>query len=527
MIITSDRRIDPNEALQLLLDVGHEQSVESLSKKLIGALNNDAALLGIQIWLKEPGEQASWLELATNEGLELVSELDKSPKFKARIPLNAAFWKRVVATGETCIFKELDPVFTAIISPAWLKKNRPRVFMATPLFYKNEVLGGFFAFSRREPPAGSHPWSMVYANHVAAGIASARAFEEIQRLKNQLELQNEYLQEEVLEAKAFGALVGQSSALRQIINQIELVAPTEASVLILGETGTGKELVAHEIHRRSSRKDAPLVRVNCGSIPKELFESEFFGHAKGAFTGAFKDRAGRFEAAAGGTIFLDEVGELPLEMQSKLLRVLQERCYERVGEDHTRTADVRVISATNQDLKKAVAEGHFREDLYYRIHVFPIEVPPLKKRTEDIPLLAQHFIEISVKELRCRKPRLTRAAITALQNYDWPGNIRELRNVIERAVILAQGGPLHFDLPVSESITTSPVFQSVDGDGTPSFFTEAEMVRKEKENLVAVLTAARWKVKGADGAAELLGVKPNTLLARMKTMGIKRPGEVG
>jgi transcriptional regulator with GAF, ATPase, and Fis domain len=269
------------------------------------------------------------------------------------------------------------------------------------------------------------PWSRIFADHIGAAIANARAFDEIQHLKGQLELQNAYLQEAVVEAKAFGDLVGQSAGLRHIVGQVDVVAPTEASVLILGETGTGKELVAHEIHRRSARKDGPLVRVNCASIPRELFESEFFGHVRGSFTGAMRDRAGRFETAEGGTIFLDEVGEIPLDIQNKLLRVLQEKRYERVGDDRTRQANVRIVAATNRDLKKAAAAGKFREDLYYRLNVFPIQVPPLRERLDDIPILAKHFVELSARELKCAKPRLTRAAVTQLQSYDWPGNGRE------------------------------------------------------------------------------------------------------
>ena len=268
-------------------------------------------------------------------------------------------------------------------------------------------------------------------------------------LEPRLELQDTYQHEEVIQAEDFGDLVGQSAALRRIVNQIDVVAPTEASVLILGETGTGKELVAQEIHRRSARKDGPSVRVNCASIPRELFESEFFGHVRGSFTGAVKDRAGRFETAEGGTIFLDEVGEIPLDIQNKLLRILQEKRYERVGDDRTRRANVRIVAATNRDLKKAVAAGRFREDLFYRLNVFPIQVPPLRDRLDDIPLLAKHFVELSAKEMKCARPRLTRAAVTQLQSYDWPGNVRELRNVVERAVILARGGALEFDLPVS------------------------------------------------------------------------------
>lgn len=379
------------------------------------------------------------------------------------------------------------------------------------------------AFVRENLAEEVQTWRQIFADHIGAAIANTRAFEEIKRLKAQLEQQNTYLQEEVVEAKAFGDLVGQSSALRQIVSQIDLVAPTEATVLILGQTGTGKDLVAREIHRRSLRKDHPMVRVNCASIPKDLFESEFFGHVKGAFTGAIKDRAGRFETAEGGTLFLDEIGEVPLEMQSKLLRVLQEKRYERVGEDHTRLADVRIIGATNRDLKKEVAAGRFREDLYYRLHVFPIHVTTLKERKDDIPLLAQHFVDLAVKGLRCAKPKLTRAAVAKLQNYDWPGNVRELRYVIERAVILARGGLLQFDLPVTDS--TPPPSSSTPRPGAKAaseLLTDAEMQRRERENLLAVLESTGWKIKGADGAAEFLGLKPTTLLARMKKMGIKK-----
>jgi DNA-binding NtrC family response regulator len=321
-------------------------------------------------------------------------------------------------------------------------------------------------------------------------------------------------------AAAFGEIIGQSRAWRQIIRQIEMVAPTDATVLVLGETGTGKELIARELHRRSRRKHKPLVRVNCASIPKELYESEFFGHARGAFTGAVKDRIGRFEAADRGTLFLDEVGEIPLELQGKLLRVLQEKCYERVGEEKTRCADVRIVAATNRDLKKEVAAGRFREDLYYRLNVFPIKVAPLRDRKEDVPLLATHFIDISVKELECPRPRLTRAGIETLQNYDWPGNIRELRNVIERAAIFAQGGVLDFDLPGTAVDLNSFVLEDVE---EVEYLTDAEMRRRERENLFAVLQKTGWKIKGVDGAAELLGLKPTTLISRIEKMGLKRP----
>jgi DNA-binding NtrC family response regulator len=325
---------------------------------------------------------------------------------------------------------------------------------------------------------------------------------------------------------SFPEMVGQSAALRHVLQQVETVAPSDSTVLILGETGTGKELIASAVHQRSRRREKPLIRVNCTTIPKDLFESEFFGHAKGAFTGAIKDRTGRFEAAAGGTLFLDEVGEIPLELQSKLLRLLQEKSYERVGEDITRRANVRIVAATNRDLKKAVAAGRFREDLYYRLNVFPLRVAALRERKEDIPLLAKHFVELLTNELSCPKPRLTRAGLEILQCYEWPGNIRELRNVIERAIISARGGALEFDVPGTDSSLDLSSFGPQDIDQVePEYLTEAEMRRRERENLFAVLQKASWKIKGVDGAAELLGVKPTTLSSRIEKLGLKRPAE--
>ena len=321
---------------------------------------------------------------------------------------------------------------------------------------------------------------------------------------------------------SFSEIVGESAALHQVFREIELVAPSDATVIILGETGTGKELIARAVHQRSRRRDRPLVRVNCTSIPKELFESEFFGHSKGAFTGAIRDRAGRFEVAAGGTLFLDEVGEIPLALQSKLLRVLQEKSYERVGEERTRRADVRIVAATNRDLEKEVAAGRFRGDLYYRLNVFPLKIAPLRERRGDIPLLAAFFVNLAAKELGCSKPSLTPAGIEALQNYDWPGNIRELRNVIERAVISALGGALEFDLlgnGPDPTLCKRADFNQVE----PEYLTEQEIRRRERANVFAVLQKTSWRIKGPNGAAELLGVNPSTLISRIEKMGLKRP----
>jgi transcriptional regulator with GAF, ATPase, and Fis domain len=538
----SDSRFDPNFATHLLLDIAHEQSVERLLQKLILRAMERPQTACVQIWLVDKGDlcsvcpqrpkcpdQTRCLHLVAGRGNSLSSSGAAIPRFgdpNARMPLGLGLVGKVAATGQQLVANGLNERPRESGELDCLVREQIRGFHGSPITFKGEVLGVLAAFTREDIPDEARPWGQIFADHIGSAIANARAFEEIQRLKAQLEQQNAYLEEEVVEAKAFGDLVGQSAPLRHIVSQIDLVAPTDASVLILGETGTGKELVAREIHRRGRRKDKPLVRVNCASIPKELYESEFFGHARGAFTGAIKDRAGRFETADGGTIFLDEIGEIPLELQSKLLRVLQEKRYERVGEDRTRLADVRIVGATNRDLKKEVVAGRFREDLYYRLNVFPIQVPALRERVDDIALLAKHFIELSVKELRCPKPRLTRAGIVKLQSYDWPGNIRELRNVIERAVIISRGGPLDVELTVTNSALPPPSSKSQPGETGDKvgaeFLTEPEMLQRERENLAAVLAKANWKIKGADGAAELLGVKPTTLLSRMKKMGLKR-----
>jgi DNA-binding NtrC family response regulator len=353
---------------------------------------------------------------------------------------------------------------------------------------------------------------------------SRRAFEEIERLKAQLELENDYLQEEVKEAREFGDVIGKSAALRQLLHQVETVAPTDASVLILGETGTGKELVAREIHKHSRRSNHPLIRVNCASIPRELYESEFFGHARGAFTGALKDRAGRFEAANGGTLLLDEVGEIPLELQSKFLRVLQEGQYERVGEERTRSVDVRIIAATNRDLPMEVQAGRFRQDLYYRLNVFPIEVAPLRKRKEDIPLLAAHFLERAARKLKVRPARLTQAHLVQLQGYDWPGNVRELQNRIERALILAENGVMYFDLPAGPGSTGAAAAPPAAGvrAAAGEVLSDIEFRQRERDNVLAALNKTGWKIHGPGGTAELLGLKPTTLISRIKKFGLSK-----
>ena len=344
------------------------------------------------------------------------------------------------------------------------------------------------------------------------------------RLREELELERDYLREEVNVALNFGRIVGKSPALKHMLAQVEAVAETPANVLVLGESGVGKELVARAIHARSPRAEAPLVKVNCASIPKELFESEFFGHVKGAFTGAHKDRIGRFQLADGGTLFLDEVGEIPVELQGKLLRVLQESEFERVGDDITRSVDVRVIAATNRNLEESVMDGSFREDLFYRLSVFPIEVPPLRKRKEDVIQLAQHFLEQTCQDFGRKVMKLTRTQAEQIQSYDWPGNVRELKNVIERAVILSKGSVLRLDLSLPGNATEVGLPEdSGNSMNEESVLTEKQMKAVQKKNILTALKVSDWRVSGSQGAAELLGIKPTTLADRMRAFGLRKP----
>ncbi|HWX19657.1 MAG TPA: sigma 54-interacting transcriptional regulator [Candidatus Binatia bacterium] len=362
--------------------------------------------------------------------------------------------------------------------------------------------------------------STPYRNERDEVVGRVVALSCIAKQKN-LEFENEFLQDEV--RASFGNIIGRSPALQKVLAQITTVAPTEANVIILGESGTGKELVARAIHDLSSRKDRSLVRVNCASIPKELFESEFFGHVRGSFTGAIKDRVGRFELADDGTLFLDEIGEIPLDLQSKLLRVLQEGQFERVGDERTRTVKVRLIAATNRDLLAEAKASRFRLDLYYRLSVFPIEVPPLRERLEDVGELAQHFIKQAARRLGVTQPRLTKLQVQELQDYDWPGNVRELQNVIERAVILARGGKLQFDLPHrsnSEARPNRATVVSQRAEEEDLSFDELEV--REREILVAGLRKTNWKIYGADGAAALLRIKPTTLVSKMKRLKVQK-----
>ena len=343
------------------------------------------------------------------------------------------------------------------------------------------------------------------------------ALEHVEQLKQKLELENAYLQEEISEGLPLHNILGRSPAVQKINEQIRLVAPTVATVLITGESGTGKELIARAIHRASDRHHRPLVRVNCAAVPHELFESEFFGHIRGAFSGAVTTRMGRFEVAHGGTLFLDEIGELPLSLQGKLLRVLQDGEFERVGESTTRKVDVRVIAATNRNLKNLVEKGLFREDLYFRLSVFPIHSIPLRERLEDIPLLAAHFLKATCQRFNKNELKISLAQIKQLQAYHWPGNIRELENCIERQVILSHGEKLIINEFIDEHPTAEhrPTISNQCAN-------EIDLKNLQKQIALDALRQCKGKIYGEDGAANLLGVKPTTLASRLKKWGLEK-----
>lgn len=382
----------------------------------------------------------------------------------------------------------------------------PVEFTSTPIIRDSEIIGAVVVFRD-------------ISDRLNTEKQLTHALEELQDLKSRLEQQNEYLQEEILQENQYHEIVGNSPAILQIIEKIKVVAPTDANVMIYGESGTGKELIARAIHQSSHRKQHPLIRVNCAAIPSELFESEFFGHVKGAFTGAVRDRAGRFELADQGTLFLDEIGEIPLELQSKLLRVLQEGTFERIGEEKTRHVDVRIIAATNRKLKEEVKLKNFREDLYFRLNVFPIHSPALRERKQDIPLLVSHFTKLISENRKVPYLPFSQKHILELQRYDWPGNIRELQNVLERALITAKHGAVSFQYLLEQE--PSQTVQHNQAAAIEQVLTIQQLKQLEMTNLQLAIKQCEGKIFGDDGAAKQLGINPTTLISKLKKLGIE------
>jgi transcriptional regulator with GAF, ATPase, and Fis domain len=423
-----------------------------------------------------------------------------------------------IGTGVEVLIPCIGEDDTWIVEPTWAAQEKITSFAGQPLFFEGQVIGVLAVFSRVTLNEEDVNILKIFSTQAAAAIANAQAFEQIKYLKEKLEQENEYLRQEVVQVSQFKGIIGNSLPLNKVLEQIELVAPADSTVLITGESGTGKELIARGIHEKSRRADKPMIKVNCASIPRELFESEFFGHVKGAFTGALRDRLGRFELADGGTLFLDEVGEIPLDLQSKLLRVLQEGQFERIGDEKTIRTNVRIIAATNRDLKTVIKEGGFRQDLYYRLSVFPIELPSLRERLDDVPLLADFFLTQFSERYGIRKPLMKKKHISQLKSYDWPGNIRELQNFIERALIISQHGGLNFDLNSNENVEVKVNI----AEDTAEILTEPELRAFERTNIARALEECNWKVGGSGGAAEMLRMKSTTLASRIKAMNIER-----
>jgi transcriptional regulator with GAF, ATPase, and Fis domain len=502
----------------ILVGITQAKRMDVLLPMITAGLVDIADFALVRIWLLEmpaPLADEQFLRLSASAGRSLVDGRfwnNLEGEF-SRIPLGSLKIGHIALHNESLHLKEHEIKHSCWTKhPDWIAGEKINGFAGHPLVFRGEVLGVLAVFSRQSISEQEFKWLRLFADQAAVAIANARAFEEIESLRQRLELENEYLRSEVKEH--FDCFVGESAALRKVLEQIELVAPVDATVLLLGESGTGKELVARSIHERSKRKNRALVKVNCASIPDELFESEFFGHVRGAFTGAVRDRVGRFEVADGGTIFLDEIGEIPLTLQAKLLRILQEGEFERVGEEQTRRVDVRIIAATNRNLNEEVAARRFREDLYFRLSVFPLETPPLRARREDIPVLAGHFLQQSVIRFNLHTLGLTQANRKELQAYSWPGNIRELQNVIERAVILARGRPLRFHLEEPGA--------KLQKERVPVPTTQKLWLESQRASIKAALEKSGGKIYGKAGAAELLGLAPSTLSSRIARLGIKR-----
>ena len=516
--------------LSLAATVTSEQRVESVLGSIVQGLAAQPGVALTRIWLLgsadltgfcyEPSDSQDCLRLVASSGTPVSSPGEDWSFLQGhfgRVPLNVGKVGEVAANRNPILIKDLAAQNDWIVRPEWARREGIRSFAGHPLIFRDKLLGVIGLFSRKPLVEQEFTWLGLFANQAAVAIANARAFEEAEKLKRQLEAENDYLQEQVQRGFEFGEILGKSQALKEVLRQIRVVAPTDSTVLIGGESGTGKELVARAIHDLSLRRERALITVNCASIPRELFESEFFGHVKGAFTGALRDRVGRFQLADKGTLFLDEVGEIPLELESKLLRVLQEGTFERVGEDRARRVDVRVIAATNRELFDEVQAGRFRRDLYFRLCVFPVRMPPLRDRLEDIRVLAEHFAQLASKRLKIPHARLTTSDVELLASYAWPGNVRELQNVVERAVIISQGGPLQIDVvlgPCGKKLHSAGVRASV--------LSKEEMKRRERENIIKALETTHGKIYGTDGAAAILGMKPTTLTSRVKKMNLSK-----
>ena len=449
------------------------------------------------------------------------------------VPLENTPAGRAITTGQPFLARgaELDHYPSEIVRI--LRAEGLQAVCCVPLVHRDRTFGTLNLASRRADTftPGDVELLQPVGAQIAIAVENALAFKEIDALKDKLAVEKLYLEEEIRSELNFEEIVGESSVLKRALGQVELAAPAGTTVLLLGETGTGKELFARAIHNLSPRRDRTFVKINCAAIPSGLLESELFGHEKGAFTGAVNQKIGRFELADKGTLFLDEVGDIPLELQPKLLRVLQEQEFERLGGTRTQRVDVRVVAATNLDLSNLVAQRQFRNDLYYRLNVFPIQIPALRERQEDIPLLVRYFVQRFSRSLNKSVAYIPADAMDALVRYSWPGNVRELENLIERAVLLSPGKELR--IPLSELKELSAPSAAYGADSSSSFGSSASstsltasistLEEAERQHILRALKHTQWRIAGPKGAATLLGMKRTTLQARMRKLGIRRP----
>jgi transcriptional regulator with GAF, ATPase, and Fis domain len=526
------------EVLQsLALSVAQARSPDSVLREMVDGLAMNEGVALTRVWLIErDADGTAFLRLKASVGASIANpgeRWDHTDGAHSRVAIDYGKIGRVASSSTPVLLQRGTPDW--LLQRDWADIEKIESFAGQPLCFKGEVLGVVAVFSRERIERRELGWLRVFADHAAVAIANARAFQEIEDLKDRLERERDYLREAVRDALHPGAMIAESPNMKQLLRQVRAVARTEANVLIEGESGVGKELIAAAIHDLSARCDGPLVKVNCASVPRELFESEFFGHVRGAFSGASRNREGRFQLAHGGTLFLDEVGEIPLELQGKLLRALQERAFEPVGDDRTRHVDIRVIAATNRDLEAEVAAGRFRLDLFYRLSVFPLEVPPLRMRREDIIPLAHECLRAAAQKFNSSST-LTLSAATeqALLAYDFPGNIRELQNILERAVVLqrSEGGELELLLGrrahgfSGPAQVVAPIDVAADGGSAAAVIPAAHFRDLERRNILTALDRCAWRVAGDRGAAKLLGLKPSTLAYQMKALGIERRPEV-
>jgi len=513
-------------ALQsLALSVAQARSPSLVLKEMVRGLGMTEGVALARVWLLEQDENGqAVLQLRASVGFSVVDPCvrwTRTDGAHQRIPTSYGKVGRIAASGEPLLLQRGPKDW--LLQPQWAEREQIESFAGQPLVFGGETLGVVAIFSRKRIEAEELGWLRVFADHAAVAIANARAFQEIQDLKEQLERERDFLRKEVQKERHPADLVVSSAPMEQVFEQARAMARADASVLIQGESGVGKELVASAIHDHSARSSGPFVKVNCAAIARDLFESEFFGHVKGAFSGAARSRTGRFQLANDGTLFLDEVGELPPDVQAKLLRVLQEGEFEPVGDDRTRTVNVRVIAATNRDLLADAKRGLFRLDLFYRLNVLPLHVPPLRERPDDILPLAQLFLDTTARSLNIKAPSFSTADEQALLQYDFPGNVRELRNLIERAVVLSATRPRSFSLAALMGSTSSlpPPSQTTRLDDERVLSIE-EMRDIERRNIERALRLSQGKISGSEGAAARLGLKPSTLSYRIQSLGIAR-----